>query len=162
MQAPHALSPPSRRAPPAAFSLVEVTIALGIAAVGLLSIVSLLSIAMGGVRDAAADLIAPKIASRTIADLQLMPWAEVPSLHGQLAYFDREGLPLDPQLPGQSIFTSLIQVEDLSPIARSVQVFVAMAPGDAAALLFDADTPPSSSPDPRVQIFPTRLVRMEK
>lgn len=57
----------------AAFSLVEVTLALGIAAVGLTAVFGLLPIAAKSNRDASAQTAASEILSAVVADLRATP-----------------------------------------------------------------------------------------
>lgn len=81
--------PPTRRA--AGFSLIEVTLALGIIAFAFLAVFGLLPVGLDTFRRSMDRTEAAQIAQRLVAEAQQTPFDNVPSLFGKLYYFDSEG-----------------------------------------------------------------------
>lgn len=79
-----------------AFSLVEITIALGIAAFATLAIFGLLSVGLDGGRSAANDAAVARISETVLARLKERPFASIQSL-SETMDFDESGL--EPDLP---------------------------------------------------------------
>jgi uncharacterized protein (TIGR02598 family) len=86
------------RSPVAGFSLVEVTLSLGVMAICLLSVLGLLPIASQTNRLAAADTAAASIGSAVLADIRATPRAAatspqfaVPFSANSVLFFDAEG-----------------------------------------------------------------------
>ncbi len=61
------------------FSLVEVTIAMGIVATVLIALLALLPYGMDNVRAAKATMVESRIANEIIGELQVADWGEMPS-----------------------------------------------------------------------------------
>jgi Tfp pilus assembly protein PilV len=86
----------------AAFSLVEVTLALGIAAVCLISVIGIIPVGVKTTRDATSQTAATNIMAAVIADLRATPTTTNSSLQfglgfgsagTQTRYFDGSGMP---------------------------------------------------------------------
>jgi uncharacterized protein (TIGR02598 family) len=80
------------------FSLVEITLALGIVAISLLAVLGLMPIASNTNRSAAADTAAASIAAAVLADIRATPTAaanstqfQVPFGSDWVLFFDAEG-----------------------------------------------------------------------
>jgi uncharacterized protein (TIGR02598 family) len=87
-----------RRSPPKGFSLVEVTLSLGVTSICLLAVLGLLPIASQANRSAAADSAAASIATALLADIRATPSAAgtstqfaVPFAASSVLFFDAEG-----------------------------------------------------------------------
>lgn len=84
--------------PPTGFSLVEITLSLGVMSICLLAVLGLLPIASQTNRSAAADTAAASIASAVLADIRATPRAAtnssqfaVPFNANSVLFFDAEG-----------------------------------------------------------------------
>ncbi len=84
--------------PPKGFSLVEITLSLGVMSICLLAVLGLLPIASQTNRSAAADTAAASIASAVLADIRATPKAAanspqfaVPFNTNAIVFFDAEG-----------------------------------------------------------------------
>ena len=84
--------------PPKGFSLVEITLSLGVMSICLLAVLGLLPIASQTNRSAAADTAAASIASAVLADIRATPKAAanssqfaVPFNANSVLFFDAEG-----------------------------------------------------------------------
>lgn len=76
----------------AAFSLVEVTIAVAIAALGFLTLLGLLPQGMNMARDSAEMSVSSKVVQKISGDLQSMAWSRITwTGYGPLRYFTNEG-----------------------------------------------------------------------
>ncbi|PTX94042.1 hypothetical protein DB345_21010 [Spartobacteria bacterium LR76] len=110
----------------AAFSLVEVTLALGIVSVSLLSLIGLLPAGLGALRESMDQTVHAQILQRIAAGVSTSEFA---SLTGQTLTFDQEGQLLagasdasarytakvqesTPSLPGLSADADIAQMQD--------------------------------------------------
>lgn len=94
------------------FSLVEVTLALGIVAVGMLAIVALLPVGEETLRLSANDTAQTRIVQELSARLQASDWDQTNNLaayQDQLFYFDRQGNQTSATAT-ETIFTAQLQV----------------------------------------------------
>lgn len=92
--APHSRCHPRRHTPPSApaFSLVEVTIAVAIAALGFLTLLGLLPQGMNMARNSAEMSVGSKIVQKISGDLQSMAWDRITwTGYGPPRYFTNEG-----------------------------------------------------------------------
>ncbi len=104
----------SRRAQ-AGFSLIEVTIALGVVAFALLTVLGLLPIGLSILSGAATQTGAANIAKEMSSEVQQIPLSEITTLPQKVYYYDRSGTQVttsqgayfsanfainDPSLPG--------------------------------------------------------------
>lgn len=87
-----------RRSPAKGFSLVEITLSLGVMSICLLAVLGLLPIASQTNRSAAADTAAASIATALLADIRATPRAAatssqfaVPFAANSVLFFDAEG-----------------------------------------------------------------------
>lgn len=107
---------PVRRVP-AGFSLVEATLAMGIAAVGAMSLVGLVPGGLDMMRESATDVAEAKIIQSVAADYQMTDWGERSTSMkpaDKEYYFDQRGL----QVPRGSFghqFTARATVENANP-----------------------------------------------
>lgn len=83
-----ALPPKSPKLRPAGFSLVEVTLALGIVAVSLLSLIGLLPAGLGSLRSAMDQTVHAQVVQRVSAEVASADFA---SLTNTWLYFNEEG-----------------------------------------------------------------------
>lgn len=75
-----------------AFSLVEVTMALGIVLFALLTIVGLLPMGLTSLRDAMEQTVESQIVQRTSAEVLLTPYKQLAqTISGRTCYYDGEG-----------------------------------------------------------------------
>ena len=96
----------------AAFSLVEVAIAIGVVAIGMLSVVALLPAGMETLRASANETAQARISQEIIARLQGTDWDQTKNLgdfQDQLFYFDRQGNQTLSTAP-DSVFTAKLDV----------------------------------------------------
>jgi uncharacterized protein (TIGR02598 family) len=80
----------------AGFSLVEVVLAVGVAAFVLVAITGLLSVSLNSARESATDTLIVSMASRALSDLRSQPFTNLnPSLGAtsNRLYFDDLGVP---------------------------------------------------------------------
>ena len=101
----------------AAFSLVEVAIAIGVVAIGMLSVVALLPTGMETLRVSANETAQARISQEIIARLQGTDWDQTNNLadfQGQLFYFDRQGNQTSSTTP-DAIFTAKLDVSTDGP-----------------------------------------------
>ncbi len=100
------------------FSLVEVALALGIFAFGIIATVGLIPIALQTHLDARIETIRAQIHQRLAAEALLTDYAKIDQLNGKLRYFDAEGLEVfEPHAPNAGrpiIFTSKMVVAPAS------------------------------------------------
>jgi uncharacterized protein (TIGR02598 family) len=109
------------RSAPKGFSLVEVTLSLGVMSICLLAVLGLLPIASQTNRSAAADSAAASIATALLADIRATPRAAgtstqfaVPFNASSLLFFDAEG-----QATSTLNNTSLYKAEITFPVNSS-------------------------------------------
>jgi uncharacterized protein (TIGR02598 family) len=79
----------------AGFSLVEVTIAMGIVASVMMALLALLPFGMDSIRDAKNTLVTSRIANEMVTELQSIDWGQqnafLESYSREIFYFDSEG-----------------------------------------------------------------------
>jgi uncharacterized protein (TIGR02598 family) len=86
------MTPPlSRKAAERAFSLIEVTIAMAIAAVALSTLMALLPQGMNTMRDAGDEAIMGRIHQQILNELQMADFDALDSYQGMEIYFDSQG-----------------------------------------------------------------------
>lgn len=107
---------PSRiRSLPKAFTLVEVTIALGICATVMVALLGLLPTSLDQMREAKNLTTEARISEEIISDAQLLPWDELIELDGEERYYDDQGTRLQ-DLTGANafnhIYTAQIEVPE--------------------------------------------------
>lgn len=163
-------SAPSSCLHPAAFSLVEVTIATGIAAIGIITLLGLLPSGMNLFRDAMNVTVSSQIAQRVIKqavqtdyDTLLGVTAGAPAPAGPVIkprrYFTDEGFELSADEIGDAVFhvhTRVLPATELpSPTGQvlnrslaTITVQVALNPGNAGLLVLGDATPESGTLDP--------------
>lgn len=140
-------TPPIRRTLAAGFSLVEATLAMGIASVGIMSIVGLVPSSLDQLRDSASDVAEAKIVQTVAADYQMSDWGERSNNMkpaDKEYYFDQRGL----QVPKDSfdhLFTARATVDTTNPqpsgdatpniYLRRVEVKVTGHTGDPTAFM---------------------------
>lgn len=108
----------TRRARQCGFSLVEVTIALGIVGFCLSVLLSLMGSGLSLARSASDRTVAAQIAQRLIGMAQQTDWSRKTSLESGYYYFDGDGQPLDGSA-GDSVFSACILVDDGMEIPSS-------------------------------------------
>jgi uncharacterized protein (TIGR02598 family) len=96
--------PPAHRAK--AFSLVEVTLALGIVAVSLLSLIGLLPAGLGVLRESMDQTLHAQIVQRISSGLVSSDFA---SLRGETLAFDQDGQLLEGTAAGEALYRASIQ-----------------------------------------------------
>jgi uncharacterized protein (TIGR02598 family) len=80
---------------PAGFSLVEASLAMGIAAVGIISLIGLVPTSLDTLRESASDVAEAKIIQAVAADYQMSDWGERSEKmkpDDKEYYFDQRGL----------------------------------------------------------------------
>ena len=160
------------------FTLVEVSLAMGVVSFGLLSLISLLTIAMDCVRGASSDLVGSQIASRLMGELQAQPWDQLALRSGEITRYDAEGKRVGggastgedvaapeatPQGEAFSVYTVRLEMGTARNYGRDLSIYVASASEDRGEKLI-ADYL-SGSPGARsrqVAVYAAQLVRLEK
>ena len=88
----HASHPRRSKRQSSAFSLVEVTIAVAIAALGFISVLGLLPQGINMARNSAEMSVGSKIIQKLNGELQSMPWSHITwTGYGPLRFFTNEG-----------------------------------------------------------------------
>ncbi len=136
---------PSRR--PQAFSLVETTIAVGIAATVLVALVGLVPVSLETMREAGNTTAEARIVQSISADFRMRSWSEVTKLDADAAgvdfHFDSQGARVSKGDSGV-IFTARVHVTDAEPLPgatgsneglRAVRIMVTNSPRPDAAFL---------------------------
>jgi len=85
------IAPFNRRIATRAFSLVEVTLALGIVLFGLFTVTGLLPVGLASLDETITRTTEGQIVQRIGAELRLIPYAELAALSGRTRYYDQEG-----------------------------------------------------------------------
>ncbi|MFN0078458.1 MAG: Verru_Chthon cassette protein B [Prosthecobacter sp.] len=92
------LSSTPRRPRSAAFSLVEVMVAVGITAVGIVTLLGLLPSSLSNIRRAANDGVEARVMQAIMADYQMRDWPSIlrqqESAAAEMTYFDLNGFPV--------------------------------------------------------------------
>jgi len=160
------------------FSLVEVTIAMGIVATVLISLLALLPYGMENVREAKSTLVQSRIANEIVGELQVADWGTEPTYSRLAKYddsirlYDAEGTLLadtTKQKTSDAIYKAKIEVpatenshlpgqagSTQGKYLRKVVVKVAYAPGDKK-IDFDAKKLPLP-----YKSFTTEVVKMAR
>lgn len=133
------------------FSLVEVTVAMGIVATVLVALLALLPYGMDSIREAKSTQVQARIANEIISELQVADWGSEPTYrkladyNGVIHGYDSEGTRIDDKAEKNkqdTIYKAMIEVPvqdkvrlrgmpiDSGRYARRVVVKVAFAPGD--------------------------------
>lgn len=158
------------------FSLIEVTLALGIVATVLLTCVAMLGGGINQAREATGRMTSAEISSRLMGELQLAEWNQIESAPAlPLRYFDQFGEELTGSAAQQdSIYTAqAVLVPDgatlstgsvaANPHLRKVLVLVSNRPGalgqQAIEAYLDAE---DWENDPQLFFFHSILTNMEK
>lgn len=144
-------SPTPRVRHSSAFSLVEVTVAMGIVATVLVALLALLPYGMDSIREAKSTQVQARIANEIISELQVADWGSEPAYrklaeyNGVVHRYDSEGTRIDDKADKNkqdTIYKAMIEVPvqdkvrlrgmptDSGRYARRVVVKVAFAPGD--------------------------------
>lgn len=89
-----------------AFSLVEVTLALGVIGAAFIPLIGLLSVGLSALRESQVDVKTALIAQRLLAEAQLVPFDQ---LGGVTEYLDIEG---NKVAQGNSVFTAVLTVQN--------------------------------------------------
>ena len=132
------------------FSLVEVTIALGIFAFAVLGLMGMLPIALQTHRDAKLDTVLAQIKQRLAAEVLLTDGANLANLSENVKIFDVEGRELASNAPDidivyrAKIALQPFQVPGSTLASSSLQRIVFYALQDPAGNLI-ADAPPNGS-----------------
>lgn len=148
------------------FTLVEVSIAMGIVSVGLLSLVSLLAFALNGVREASSNMVSSQIASGLMGELQALPWNQIAAQNGAWSHFDATGQQVPDASAGnataaESSYTAHIVIGVPRTFGCDVAIYIANAPQSRARQQIQACLQ-GGSPGPGLSVFTSQLVRMEK
>ena len=104
-------SPRQRKAAASGFSLVEVTLALGIISVSLLSLIGLLPAGLGVLRESMESTVHAQIVQRIASELVTTDFA---GLCDEILSFDQEGQMLDDQSKAAALYSVRIEGEDPS------------------------------------------------
>lgn len=133
------------------FSLVEVTVAMGIVATVLVALLALLPYGMDSIREAKSTQVQARIANEIISEIQVADWGSEPTYKklgdydGMIRHYDSEGTLIDDkadQDKGDTIYKVKIEIPmtervrlrgmptDSGRYARRLIVKVAFAPGD--------------------------------
>jgi len=144
------LIPSIRRRSARGFSLVEVTVAMGIVATVLVSLLALLPYGMDSIREAKSTQVQARIANEIISELQVADWGAGPTYSKLKEYdevirgYDAEGTQIDDTADkdrGDTVYQVKIEVPvtekvrlrgmatDSGRYSRRVTVKIAFAPG---------------------------------
>ncbi len=154
------------------FTLVEVSLAMGVVSFGLLSLISLLTLAMDGVRGASSDLVGSQIASRIIGEMQQCPWDQVAARNGQVSHYDAQGKRVDAAAAsgdltgaapstGFSTYTARLVVGEVRSYGCDISVLVVAAADDRGTKMIQ-DYLDGKSRGGLVTVYPSQLARLEK
>lgn len=129
------------------FSLVEVTLAIGITAVALVSLMGMLPKGMKTLQRANDQAVMGRIHQQILGEIQLTPWEDeagggtspVESFHGQIRFYDDQGIELFASEKGgmSHVYTARVSVPKVGGrLPQSVgggSYHGAGLPGDAAS-----------------------------
>lgn len=93
------------------FTLVEVTLAMGICATVMIAILGLIPASMDQMRTARNLTTMSRISEQIVNDVQLMKWADMERLDGQILNYDEEGTKLENADSFNHMYTVQIDVE---------------------------------------------------
>jgi uncharacterized protein (TIGR02598 family) len=143
------------------FSLVEVTIALGVFAFAVLGLMGMLPIALQTHRDAKLDTVLSQIKQRLAAEVLLTDGANLANLSEDVKIFDVEGRELtadidvvyrakitleDFQIPGTSLTSTSLQRIVFYALQDPVGNLILNAPPNGAILVSRAENAPTQNP----------------
>ena len=83
-----------RKAALRAFSLIEVTLAIGVVAIGLVAVLAIIPQGLNIVGDAADTATEARISQYIVGEINVTDWGEVESFNERRMYFDAEGIEL--------------------------------------------------------------------
>ncbi len=107
---------------PAAFSLVEVTMALGITAFAAMVLLAMMCSGMNSSRESADRTVSAQIAQQMIGMVQQANWSEVPNLAQEYFYFDDAGQMVDGPDDFAAVFAACVLVEPSVSLASGERV----------------------------------------
>lgn len=114
----------SKSQPLAGFSLVEVTLALGIAAIGMSIVFALIPASMDNMRKAAGMSSEHRIANRLFGEIRAGRWELVDNFNDTFRYFDAYSLALDTAEDTNRIYTARIQVTPDEEMTESRRIVI--------------------------------------
>lgn len=151
-----------------AFTLIEVTIALGICATVMMALLGLLPMSLDQMRDARNMTAMARISEDIINDVQLMDWADMESLDGETRDYDDQGtrirtITVDNR---HHIYTAEIEVElegiflpgsseERNDYAKRITVYMGPSRGESQNMKSLSET------DDRYQKVSTVIARMD-
>lgn len=101
------------------FSLVEVTMALGITAFAAMVLLAMMCSGMSSSRESVDRTVSAQIAQQLISMVQQTNWSEVPSLAQEYFYFDDAGQMVDGPSDFSAVFAACILVEPSVSLASA-------------------------------------------
>jgi uncharacterized protein (TIGR02598 family) len=104
----------------AAFSILEIAIAIGVVAFGFVALFGLLPTGLDIFRRALESSVSAQIVQHVAADAQQTDFATLQAQPQVLRYFDEEGTELLPAQSGQSIYTAQVTVTPTTKLPGSV------------------------------------------
>lgn len=156
------------------FSLVEVVMAMGIVAIGMLPLVALLGTAMEASHEAFSRVANSRIGAELIGEVQQADWSDLGSWDGKQIRFDHNGQRLSGGSGDEAVFTARIRLPAASGgitlgthagssnrHVRRVLVAVSSRPGPAGAQAIDAVLSGSEPPGVGAELFRAVVVNME-
>lgn len=157
----------SRR--PTGFTLIEVTIALGICATVMIALLGLLPMSLDQMRESRNMTAMARISEDIISDVQLMKWEEMELLDGEIREYDDQGtrirdIALDENL---RVYTAEIEVElegillpgeteARNDYAKRITVYMGPSRGESVNMKMLAET------DDRYTAVSTVIARMDE
>lgn len=101
---------PEKRKHRSGFSLVEVTLAIGLVAFAFVALLGLLPIGWTVFKNGMETSVRSQIFQRVVTDAQQTDFSVLASQPEQLRYFDNEGVEVSGTLQGQSVYTVRLRV----------------------------------------------------
>lgn len=112
-------SPTSHSSPAAAFSLIEVLVSIGIAAVAIITLLGLLPTGLSSIQRAAGDAAEARALQAVVADFQMRDWPSIlrqqESQITELMYFDTHGFRV-PQYDASAFLLAAVNVAHAPPL----------------------------------------------
>lgn len=121
-----------------AFSLIEVTIALGIVSFALTALMGMLPVGLGLFRNATETSVATRIVQKVSGDLQQADFDSIASAESHLLYFDEQGTVLSS--PSGAIYWARVSIFSGARLPGSTQANA----GDLARIVIQVAHNPSS------------------
>ncbi|MFZ4594258.1 MAG: Verru_Chthon cassette protein B [Verrucomicrobiaceae bacterium] len=110
---------PARAAGRAAFTLAEAVMAVGVAAVGVITLLGLLPVGLASIQQSATQITEARAFQAILAEYQMRDWASVlqqeQSASGELLYFDRQGFTVTSSDP-EAFLLAEVRVRPPSPL----------------------------------------------